>query len=99
MLDGDTFVFIAVGWVGVSFFFLQRLSKEGRIVRRGQEKKVLQQQSLETEIVQTNSRILVPMVVNLCALLHVFFFQAEDGIRDCLLSRGLGDVYKRQTRS
>ena len=25
------------------------------------------------------------------------FFQAEDGIRDCLLSRGLGDVYKRQT--
>ena len=27
---------------------------------------------------------------------HIFFFQAEDGIRDCLLSRGLGDVYKRQ---
>ena len=27
---------------------------------------------------------------------YVFFFQAEDGIRDCLLSRGLGDVYKRQ---
>ena len=27
-----------------------------------------------------------------------FFFQAEDGIRDCLLSRGLGDVYKRQHR-
>ncbi len=26
----------------------------------------------------------------------MFFFQAEDGIRDCLLSRGLGDVYKRQ---
>ncbi|VTU57608.1 hypothetical protein AMBR_JPGBJEAN_02771 [Lacticaseibacillus rhamnosus] len=25
------------------------------------------------------------------------FFQAEDGIRDCLLSRGLGDVYKRQS--
>ena len=24
-------------------------------------------------------------------------FQAEDGIRDCLLSRGLGDVYKRQS--
>ena len=29
-------------------------------------------------------------------LLFSFFFQAEDGIRDCLLSRGLGDVYKRQ---
>ncbi len=25
-----------------------------------------------------------------------FFFQAEDGIRDVLGSRGLGDVYKRQ---
>ena len=26
----------------------------------------------------------------------VFFFQAEDGIRDSSTSRGLGDVYKRQ---
>ena len=26
----------------------------------------------------------------------VFFFQAEDGIRDRSVSRGLGDVYKRQ---
>ena len=25
-----------------------------------------------------------------------FFFQAEDGIRDPEMSRGLGDVYKRQ---
>ena len=29
-------------------------------------------------------------------LLGFFFFQAEDGIRDFCLSRGLGDVYKRQ---
>ena len=28
--------------------------------------------------------------------LVVFFFQAEDGIRDLVRSRGLGDVYKRQ---
>ena len=28
-----------------------------------------------------------------------FFFQAEDGIRDLVRSRGLGDVYKRQTRN
>src|SRR5674536_382523 len=28
-----------------------------------------------------------------------FFFQAEDGIRDAQESRGLGDVYKRQTRT
>ena len=27
-----------------------------------------------------------------------FFFQAEDGIRDFCLSRGLGDVYKRQVQ-
>ena len=32
-------------------------------------------------------------------ILHMFclvFFQAEDGIRDLVRSRGLGDVYKRQ---
>eukprot|EP00657_Telonema_sp_P-1_P011181 TRINITY_DN6076_c0_g1_i1.p1 TRINITY_DN6076_c0_g1~~TRINITY_DN6076_c0_g1_i1.p1 ORF type:complete len:114 (+),score=47.80 TRINITY_DN6076_c0_g1_i1:39-380(+) len=28
--------------------------------------------------------------------LYLFFFQAEDGIRDLVRSRGLGDVYKRQ---
>ena len=27
-----------------------------------------------------------------------FFFQAEDGIRDLVRSRGLGDVYKRQAK-
>ena len=29
-------------------------------------------------------------------VLFCFFFQAEDGIRDLVRSRGLGDVYKRQ---
>ena len=29
-------------------------------------------------------------------LFVVFFFQEEDGIRDLVRSRGLGDVYKRQ---
>ena len=29
-------------------------------------------------------------------LVVLFFFQAEDGIRDLVRSRGLGDVYKRQ---
>ena len=29
-------------------------------------------------------------------LVDCFFFQAEDGIRDLVRSRGLGDVYKRQ---
>ena len=31
-------------------------------------------------------------------VLWMFFFQAEDGIRDLVRSRGLGDVYKRQDR-
>eukprot|EP00658_Telonema_sp_P-2_P029896 TRINITY_DN22670_c0_g1_i1.p1 TRINITY_DN22670_c0_g1~~TRINITY_DN22670_c0_g1_i1.p1 ORF type:complete len:204 (+),score=53.69 TRINITY_DN22670_c0_g1_i1:100-711(+) len=30
--------------------------------------------------------------------LIIFFFQAEDGIRDAQESRGLGDVYKRQRK-
>ena len=29
--------------------------------------------------------------------MYCFVFQAEDGIRDLVRSRGLGDVYKRQT--
>ena len=33
------------------------------------------------------------IAVRICLL---FFFQAEDGIRDLVRSRGLGDVYKRQ---
>ena len=33
-------------------------------------------------------------ICSVCSLL--FFFQAEDGIRDLVRSRGLGDVYKRQ---
>ena len=34
------------------------------------------------------------LVQYICELF--FFFQAEDGIRDLVRSRGLGDVYKRQ---
>ena len=30
--------------------------------------------------------------------MRLFFFQAEDGIRDLVRSRGLGDVYKRQAK-
>ena len=32
-------------------------------------------------------------------IMYVFFFQAEDGIRDLVRSRGLGDVYKRQVNN
>ena len=31
-----------------------------------------------------------------CVVCILFLFQAEDGIRDLVRSRGLGDVYKRQ---
>ena len=36
------------------------------------------------------------VAVWISSLSVVFFFQAEDGIRDLVRSRGLGDVYKRQ---
>ena len=32
-------------------------------------------------------------------MLSLFLLQAEDGIRDLVRSRGLGDVYKRQVAS
>ena len=35
----------------------------------------------------------------MCSFSCVFFFQAEDGIRDLVRSRGLGDVYKRQVET
>ena len=38
------------------------------------------------------------MTCSLCrSLVYAFFVQAEDGIRDLVRSRGLGDVYKRQS--
>ena len=40
--------------------------------------------------------LLVDRVLSARLVLVVFFFQAEDGIRDLVRSRGLGDVYKRQ---
>ena len=36
--------------------------------------------------------------INPVSASRFLFFQAEDGIRDFCLSRGLGDVYKRQLR-
>ncbi len=38
----------------------------------------------------------VVFVFVLLFLFFCFFFQAEDGIRDLVRSRVLGDVYKRQ---
>ena len=42
--------------------------------------------------------LLFDIFIILCVLFIFicFFFQAEDGIRDLVRSRGLGDVYKRQ---
>ena len=36
------------------------------------------------------------MVLTILLVYSIFFFQAEDGIRVLVRSRGLGDVYKRQ---
>ena len=35
--------------------------------------------------------------MSVCLVVCFVFFQAEDGIRDLVRSRGLGDVYKRQS--
>ena len=41
--------------------------------------------------------MLIDKVCFVNAFFFFFFFQAEDGIRDLVRSRGLGDVYKRQS--
>ena len=38
----------------------------------------------------------IVLVVTCVIVFGFVFFQAEDGIRDLVRSRGLGDVYKRQ---
>ena len=40
--------------------------------------------------------VCVVLLSNWLSVSLLFFFQAEDGIRDLVRSRGLGDVYKRQ---
>ena len=47
------------------------------------------------------SSIVSKVELDACLILLVrcsFLFQAEDGIRDRVRSRGLGDVYKRQAK-
>ena len=39
------------------------------------------------------------VLLHVCCSWLVFCFQAEDGIRDLVRSRGLGDVYKRQVEA
>ena len=40
--------------------------------------------------------IRIGLSITVCRSCVCVFFQAEDGIRDLVRSRGLGDVYKRQ---
>nr|WP_131047407.1 hypothetical protein [Clostridioides difficile] len=47
-------------------------------------------------VVMTHDVRIVKVADRKISIIDVFFFQAEDGIRDCLLSRGLGEKYKRQ---
>ena len=48
-----------------------------------------------TQVVASNVFFMSCSAVSAWVFL-TFFFQAEDGIRDLVRSRGLGDVYKRQ---
>ena len=51
-----------------------------------------------SSMVYLNIHILCNEPNGVCFFFFVFlFFQAKDGIRDLVRSRGLGDVYKRQT--
>ena len=53
--------------------------------------------TLSCQVVSSGSDcILLTGVISVHVLMCFFFFQAEDGIRDLVRSRGLGDVYKRQ---
>ena len=47
-------------------------------------------------VVCVDDVIVLYVVQSIGEVCCVFFFQAEDGIRDLVRSRGLGDVYKRQ---
>ena len=49
------------------------------------------------DVVESTCYCVVLFFVVFC-FFFMFFFQAEDGIRDLVRSRGLGDVYKRQTK-
>ena len=48
--------------------------------------------SLDVSVLEVFGRDRVSRDGSFC----IFFLQAEDGIRDLVRSRGLGDVYKRQ---
>ena len=51
-------------------------------------------------ILESQSCLIIDISMFVQSVSHMgscgFFFQAEDGIRDLVRSRGLGDVYKRQ---
>ena len=49
-------------------------------------------------VLSTGSLLVVVFFCIFCFFFVVFVFQAEDGIRDLVRSRGLGDVYKRQVQ-
>ena len=49
-------------------------------------------------IIFTEFLIVFEVISKVQTICICFFFQAEDGIRDLVRSRGLGDVYKRQAQ-
>eukprot|EP00658_Telonema_sp_P-2_P069146 TRINITY_DN58232_c0_g1_i1.p1 TRINITY_DN58232_c0_g1~~TRINITY_DN58232_c0_g1_i1.p1 ORF type:complete len:169 (-),score=39.79 TRINITY_DN58232_c0_g1_i1:9-515(-) len=51
---------------------------------------------LHTSVSESGLHDRICLGLGLITAICIFFFQAEDGIRDAQESRGLGDVYKRQ---
>ncbi len=54
---------------------------------------------LNEKMIDIVARLSISLCIDRCLRYFVFFFQAEDGIRDVERSRGLGDVNKRQDYS
>ena len=54
---------------------------------------------MQLDVVRVDTRFICIVTECVIEFMYVcFFFQAEDGIRDLVRSRGLGDVYKRQAQ-
>ena len=71
---------------------MMSLSKEGliKVTKLGYDG------TLFNQILKQNVKRLMRFMMRKVNGVDVFFFQAEDGIRDLVRSRGLGDVYKGQ---
>ena len=61
--------------------------------------KCSESKSLFIEIQASSLHEIKMFQYSIICIIICFFFQAEDGIRDLVRSRGLGDVYNRQVQA